>query len=197
MSIIKTILDPILEFFCGKLFKIWSEARYRKLIGSLKNDLKMYESIEELLEEIKADRIALKYMHNGGGSIIPGKTKFMSVILEKVTDNINSRKDDFQRVVVGDRYLSSVTNMLFDEDHMILKRTEDLPKSKLRDVYELDDVCTSIIAYIAANEDNIWYLSINFKDEVSLNKHTKDRINVCRTKIINILEQYFTLTNRA
>ena len=138
------------------------------------------------------------YLHNGGGSIVPGKPKFSSAVTERVVDDyVSSRKEDFQKIVVSDRYLLSIVNMLFSENSMIVRETKFLNKSRIRDTLEIDGIESSIIAYIASNNDNIWYLNINFKRDIVLDASNIDKISSCRNKIANILEQYFTLTHRA
>lgn len=193
-----SIIDSITSFFFHKLYFWWSNKQHVNLLTSLNKDLEIYQLIEVLTNEISSNRIILTYMHNGGGSIIPGKPKYISAIIEKVeNDSIRSRKEDFQKMIVGGVHLANIVGMLFQEDNMLLSHTVDLPQSKLKDVYHIDNIKTSVIAYIASNSNNIWYLNINFKDETELDDIKKDRIDFCRSKIANILEQYFTLTHRA
>jgi hypothetical protein len=192
------IIEKISDFIFNRFYCWYSNQQYTKLVLSLKKDLEIYQLIEDLSNEIKADRIILMYLHNGGGSIVPGKPKFSSAVTERVSDDyISSRKEDFQKIVVSDRYLLSIVNMLFDENSMIIRDTKFLNQSRIRDTLELDGIQSSIIAYVASNNDNIWYLNINFKREVDLNLNKIDKISSCRNKIANILEQYFTLTHRA
>lgn len=193
----KEIIDSTLDFFCNSFFRWWANKKHEKLLNSLKFDLKIYELLENLVKDVNGDRISFIYMHNGGGSIVPGKTKFISVILEKVSDNsLPSRKDDFQRVVVGDRYLMSIVDMIFADGNIIIRETDRLPRCKMREVYELDNIKTSVIGYIASNPDNIWYININFKKDINLSLEDSNKIYTCRNKIANILENYFTLTHR-
>jgi hypothetical protein len=192
------IIEKIVDFFCGRIYDWWAAKQHDRLLTSLNKDLEIYQLIEVLSKELSSDRIILTYLHNGGGTIIPGKPKYISAIIEKVrNDSTRSRKEDFQRMVVGGCHLLSIISMLFDEENILLTHTEDLPQSKLKDVYHIDNIKTSIMAYIASNSHNVWYLNINFKDETELDDIKKDRINFCRSKIANILEQYFTLTHRA
>ena len=141
----------------------------------------------------------LIYVHNGGGSIVPGKTKFMSVVLEKVNNKeVPSRKDDFQRVVVGDSFLVTIIDMIYSDIYVSEMQTENLPCSKLKDIYDIDGIETSLLSYVASNPDNIWYLCLNYKQQKTVfDKEVLTRIDSARNKISNILENYFTLTHRA
>jgi hypothetical protein len=174
-------------------------SKHEKLLRSLNNDLKLYKIVEDLSYDITSDRIMLIYIHNGGGCIVPGKTKFMSVVLEKVKNlEINSRKDDFQRVVMGDNYLTYIIEMIYSNSYSVIVNTKNLCPSKMRDIYDIDGIQKSVMSYIASNPDNIWYLCINYKnDDVILDKETLSKIDVARNKICNILDNYFTLTHRA
>lgn len=188
----------IVDLTFGRITDYYNSCRYQKLLKSLEDDLHIYRSMEVLLDSLDASRVGFFYFHNGGGSIVPGKSKYVSMIEEKRRDkDAVCRKSDTQRVIVTDGYLGSIVQMLFSEDRIIKMRIEDLPRSSFKDMYVLDGIEESLVCYIASNKDHIWYLKICFDQKAGeLTPESRTAINNCRTHISNILIKYFKISDR-
>lgn len=194
---LKSIIEVLSEYVFGFFLKWMKLKRHNKLISSLKDEIAIYKSLEKLLKDTNASRIMFFYFHNGGGCIIPGKPKFLSLIEETCKDDISCiDKEKAQKILVDRSYLNYVINMLYSEEFISFKETKDLENGRLKDIFELEEIENSMVAYIASNEDYIWYLSLNFKEEGIITTKFRNSLRECRDTIANILEKYFTINHR-
>jgi len=100
-ALITSIIGPTI--FEWIKFKFFRKKSNEDLLGeSIRKDEKIDLQIEQLMEELKCDRICISQFHNGGNFYPTGKSiKKFSIFYERTTDKASSIKEIFQSIPVS------------------------------------------------------------------------------------------------
>lgn len=176
----------------------YADKREKFLIQSIEDEESIYSLLELIGIALKADRVELVYMHNGGGRLVPGVEKYVKVASEVILTNKLTPRNISHSRKVDNAYLSKVGKMMFNDQSTVLIKVSNLNKGFLKSIYTDEGVKESIAAYLASNEKYMWYVSVNFADEHrnSISESEQADINDYRTRIVDILKKYFSIGHR-
>lgn len=130
------------------------------LMEILKEAHEIQVALEGAREILGAVRVLLLYAHNGGGAIKASTPIFSSVISEAVRPDCEPRMDKWHEQQLDGQYIELLRTLI--ESKATLIDVADMPPSKLRDVYETDNISFSLVKLVEADwEDHtaIWYIS--------------------------------------
>jgi len=153
--------------------------------------------MSSLVDDDMVDRVLFLILHNGGGKIIPGKPKYISIIEEAKSNKHQHYLDKHQKKSVDIEYMQKLIKPVFSASKMAKIKTEELSRGLIKDLYEQNDIKESIIIYVAFNEDYIWYINLISNDEIDENNEALNKkIQNARNTIANVLENYYKLEGR-
>ena len=109
LPIIVTIVTALITSIIGPTVFEWIKLKFLQkksnedLLGeSIKKDEQIDLQIEQLMEELKCDRICISQFHNGGIFYPTGKSiKKFSIFYERISDKASSIKEIFQNIPVS------------------------------------------------------------------------------------------------
>jgi hypothetical protein len=109
LPIIVTIVTALITSIIGPTVFEWIKLKFLQkksnedLLGeSIKKDEQIDLQIEQLMEELKCDRICISQFHNGGNFYPTGKSiKKFSIFYERISDKASSIKEIFQNIPVS------------------------------------------------------------------------------------------------
>lgn len=176
----------------------YSDKREKFLIQSLEDEEAIFSLLELIGKSLKADRVELVYMHNGGGRLVPGVEKYVKVASEVVLTNRLLPRNLHHSRKVDNAYLAKVSKMMFSDRSTIIVHVKHLPKGFLASAYNEEGIKQTIASYLASNEKYMWYISLNFAEEARNELSDKDisGIDIYRGRIVDILKKYFSIGHR-
>jgi hypothetical protein len=109
LPIIAAITTALITSIIGPTIFEWIKLKFLQkkpnsdILGeSIIKDEKVDQQLEQLMEELKCDRICITQFHNGGNFYPTGKSiKKFSIFYERTTDRIPSVKETFQNIPVS------------------------------------------------------------------------------------------------
>lgn len=124
---------------------------------------KIYDLMNELVYETKANRALLLKTENNGG--VPSLTSdlFSSVMYETTDNNIGLIKSDWQRRRLDGQYIKML-NHIISQDGITKIQTNKIGDGILKDVYTLDGINKTYLILIHRTNKKMIYFSLNFKD---------------------------------
>lgn len=121
----------------------------------------VYDTLNELMIEVKPSRILLLCAHNGGGIPQVGKP-FFSTILHEVVRDLDPGKKSWQNQPLDQAYIKILSEMYMSDMYTI--RTEDMETSILKNLYLDVGIQQSILVKIGVHQKKLYFLSLNFCD---------------------------------
>lgn len=184
IALITSFIGPIVvlafKYYLDKKSKQFDNIR-----DALHLSQDVQHKIENIREDMNADRVWLVQFHNGGYFYPTGKsiTKF-SLVYETVSVNIRSIQQNFQNIPVS--LFSKTLNYLLQNDVVKVPDCKNEPQSGSLRHIEQDDVCKSSYYFaIKSLEDRfIGVLGVNYigtkreltEDEIDILKHHSAQI---------------------
>jgi hypothetical protein len=109
IPVVVTIITALITSLIGPTILEWIKLKFLQkkpnedLLGeSIKKDEQIDLQIEQLMEELKCDRICISQFHNGGNFYPTGKSiKKFSIFYERISDKAPSIKEVFQNIPVS------------------------------------------------------------------------------------------------
>jgi hypothetical protein len=109
LPIIAAITTALITSIIGPTIFEWIKLKFLQkkpnsdILGeSIIKDEKVDQQLEQLMEELKCDRICITQFHNGGNFYPTGKSiKKFSIFYERTTDRTPSVKETFQNIPVS------------------------------------------------------------------------------------------------
>lgn len=169
-------LDPIIQLALAligtsggmaaivNLLRLWARKRRSKHMDAGFADMnEIYQTLQNLLGEIAADRILVIKSENGGGLPRPGCTIKSSVIHEVFNGDLGSLYESWQRVTLDHEY-SHVLHIL-STGEWVWRATDELARpSVLADLLE-PEVKRIAFARICGTNNALWYIALHFRTE--------------------------------
>lgn len=122
---------------------------------------KLYDLMDDLLNQTSASRGFIIKSHNSGGIPRPGVKTYCSIV-HSVGDGI-ARTCQLWDSMLMDATYSRLISRLLKENIFILK-AEDLPDSDLKTTYNDSGVIYSVVALLGSNKRELFYCSYNFNE---------------------------------
>lgn len=192
VALITSVLGPVsVEWVKAKL----SNKKEDPVEEAIKFNEKVDNQLEQIIEELKCDRVWLSQFHNGGYFYPTGKSiqKF-SIFYEKVSDSIPSLKETFQGIPVS--LFPKLVSKLYKEGEVIIHADSyDGIDAETKNIFSLTGEYDSKSSYnIALNDLNdhfIGIISISYdKQKYELNSEELDYLRNKATTIGTILSGY-------
>lgn len=172
VAFITGILGPVFIFLVKNYY-----INKRKKRDFLRNEIHVSDlvnhKLEEIKEEIKADRVWITRFHNGGTFYPTGKSiaKF-SVVYEVVGSSVNSIQSNFQNIPVS--LFPKCLNQLLENNYILIPDYKDVTVATYGLKYVAEETgCKSNYLFAIKTIDGkfIGVLGIDFtKKKVSLNE---------------------------
>lgn len=192
-NLIEMLIGPLVEYLC----KFLSTKQSERTLKALQDDIKIYKEIDKLVDEEYISKVMFCSLTNGGGKIQPGKVKFYSIIEEAKNKAVVSVIDKYQKQMVDVHLLERIISSVYSPNHITRIIIDELPENNLKRVFETEGVKESVVAYIASNEESLWYLKINSNKGINISDvEFLERIFHARNTIANILGDYYPLDHR-
>lgn len=191
------ILNPFLEWLLSRLCVFFSTKHSERTLKALQDDIKIYKEIDKLVDEDYISKVMFCCLTNGGAKIQPAKVKFYSIIEEAKNKDILSVIEKYQKQMADIPLLQRIICSVYSPNNVSRIITHELPDNHLKRAFDTEGVKESVIAYIASNEENLWYLKINSNNDINISDvEFLERIFNVRNTIANILSEYYTLDHR-
>ena len=191
------ILNPLLEWLLSRLCVFFSTKHSERTLKAIQCDITIYKELDKLVDESYIDKVMFCCLTNGGAKIQPAKVKFYSIIEEAKNKDIVSVIEKYQKQMADVPLLERIICSVYSPNNVSRIIIHKLPENNLRRAFETEGVKESIIAYIASNEENLWYLKINSNLVINISDiEFLERIFHARNTIANILGNYYTLDHR-
>ena len=175
------------------------EEREKYLLKCLDDEIAIISTLELIANECNADKVALVYMHNGGGKIAPGVEKHLKICNEICSNKKLDMKHSHHSTKTDANHIVKMCQMYSSKWQMKLYKFEELC-NKIYDSCEIHDknVRQEILAYVGDNEKYMWYISIQYAGDTltELNEEMMNSINDNRNKIVTILHDYFKISRK-
>jgi hypothetical protein len=191
------MFGPIVNWLLSYIYDFITLKRRERTLKALRDELKIYKEMDSLVDEENVDRVMFISLHNGGGRIIPGKAKYISIIEEAKSSKITSCVEKHQKKLVDIEYMERMIQPIFSPTNMTKIITNELNSGLIKELYVSEGIKEVIIVYMAFNQDYIWYLTIN--SHTHINEKDEDllkKIHSARNVIANVLEDYYQLEGR-
>lgn len=120
--------------------------------------VKIYDTMNRILEETVIQRCLVFKVHNTGGLIRPTTELFASVLYEDYRIPFTSVKEGYQRLPVDKEYIKMILDVM--EKKKDFYETESIPNGMLRDIYVREGVRNSIIYFIGQDRRNMYFCSV-------------------------------------
>lgn len=191
------LLNPVLEWFLSRLVVFFSLKQKERTLKALQDDVKIYKELDKLVDEDYIDKVMFCCLTNGGAKIQPAKVKFFSIIEEAKNKGVQSIIEKYQKQIADVPLLERIISSVYSPNNISRIIIKDLPENNLRHILETEKVVDSTIAYIASNDENLWYLKINSNTGIDIsNKDFIEKVYSSRNTIANILSKYYELDHR-
>jgi len=191
------VLNPFLEWLLSRLYIFLNTKKTERTLKALQDDIKIYKELDKLVDEDYIDKVMFCCLTNGGAKIQPAKVKFFSIIEEAKNKGIQSIIDKYQKQMADVPLLERIISSVYSPNNVTRIIINELPQNNLRNVFETEGVKESVIAYIASNDENLWYLKINSNRGIDISdKKFLEVIFHSRNTIANILGNYYPLDHR-
>lgn len=126
--------------------------------------------IDNVVTRTSANRALVSRMHNGGGRIQAGVSKYTSVLKEAHDNNERAILADFQGQRLDAHYISVLAG-LATTDYLLLRTTE-LPGGMLYRRAEAGNISEMIMYAIAETPNSMYYVSFTARAGQSLTEAT-------------------------
>lgn len=151
----------------GYLYKIYKDwkAEKRDIGAVFKQISSVYNNMNTVLQETKANRFLILKTENGGGRPIVGRAIYASVIYEDYNSPFKSVRNEYQRLLVDQEYIQMLIEAQSQGvSSLVVKQMPD--KSILKRIYTQEQVKYSEIFYLHQNKKEYWYCSIATNEDV-------------------------------
>ena len=142
----------------------------------------IYEEMDELKSKAKCDRVLVITTTNGGGIPVPGANLYASILFETYDKSLGTIKGSWQNRLIDEGYVKTLLSL--EEHGLIVVETEKMADGILKDVYMTSGIVKSVIAKIKSTDKRYYYISCNFKedvsDEVAIKVHVLDAVEKIR-----------------
>jgi hypothetical protein len=192
-NLIEVLIGPLVEY----LYKFLSTKKKERTLNALRDDIKIYKELDKLVDESYINKVMFCCLTNGGAKIQPAKVKFFSIIEEAKNKGVKSVIEKYQKQMADVPLLERIISSVYSANNVSRIVVKDLPNNNLRHIFETEGVDESVIAYIASNDENLWYLKINANKSIDISdKDFLETIYHARNTIANILGEYYPLDHR-
>ena len=120
----------------------------------------VYETLNEMMLEMGADRVVLLRSHNGGGKPQLGHALFSSVEYEAWGKGLRSIRRSWSKQRVDEVYIKMLRKL--DESGYLDVYLETMPDGMLKELYFSNHVLASKVAKIHETKNDYFYISVNF-----------------------------------
>lgn len=162
---IAVIIAPVSAAFAYILKKWYDNLSLKKEKQLTRKVLPVLGEINEILDDIvkntSCNRSLLLKAHNGGGVPKIGSELFSTVVLEMHEDN-SSVREAWTKQRLDSPYINVLVKLASSENGMILASKEDFKGSILYDVYTMQGVNSTKLAYITNTKADWFYISNTF-----------------------------------
>jgi len=175
IPILITILTALITSLIGPTILEWIKVKFLNknkdiLSESIKKDEKIDLLLEQIMEEIKCDRISISQFHNGGNFYPYGKSiKKFSIFYERTNEGIKSVKQTWQNIPVS--LFPKIFSLLNKDKEIIITDTQN--NNLNHDEYIISDRDQKpnsyyLLAIIDINNNFIGVLTMSYYN----NKHS-------------------------
>mgnify|MGYP006921281911 CR=1 FL=1 len=187
VALITSVLGPVsVEWVKSKL-----NTKENPIEEAIKFNEKVDNQLEQIIDELKCDRVWLSQFHNGGYFYPTGKSiqKF-SIFYEKVSDSIPSIKETFQNIPVS--LFPKLVSKLYKEGEVIIHADSTAETKNLFSLTgEYDSKSSYNISLTDLNDQFIGILSISYDiHKYELNSEELDYLRNKATTVGTILSGY-------
>ena len=192
-NIIEILLYPILEVFYSFCLK----KKKQRTLSALSADVQIYKELHNLCDEDYINRVIFCCLTNGGAIILPTKIKFNFIIEEVKSKSIKYNVEKYQKQIIDTALLERIINSIYSDNHVSKINIKDYPEGNIRNTFFNQEVEESLVAYIACDQQHLWYILINSKKEIDItNKLLLRLIYSATNTIANTLEKHYKLEHR-
>lgn len=129
LPIVAALITALITSIIGPAILEWLKLKFlhksnQDVLGeTIEKDEKIDSQIEQLMEELKCDRICISQFHNGGNFYPTGKSiKKFSIFYERTTDKAQSIKEIFQNIPVS--LFPKIFSLLYKEGEIAIPTTK-------------------------------------------------------------------------
>lgn len=122
-------------------------------------DIECQSLLDKCIDIDLCDRALIIKMHNGGGRIVAGKSKYASVLFEAHSTNVIAVKKAFKNYELDTEYLQLMHNVQLSRK--VIHETAKMPPSMLQRRYTLDGITTAIVPLFCETKGGLYYGSFS------------------------------------
>ena len=149
----------------------------------------IYDVLNLLIFQTKANEALILRSHNGGGIPVVGKALYSTIEYEAVAGGVRPVKNEWKKQKLDTHYISMLSELVNSKDLFIQIHTDNLPEdSILRDVYTTRGVQFSLLTEIYDDENGYYYLSIPFREDKKVDAQTRNVIRLVKQKLHDIFD---------
>lgn len=170
-DIIAAIIGAVgAAFGAHKAYKKWAKTRaVKRHTNALEATQAIGDTLETLIEEVGADRALLLKCANGGGLPSPGKARYSTVMFEAHKPEHLAVRHLWQQVLI-DQHYSGMMLEVYQYEGLVLDPTKLPDSSLLKPIYIASGVEKSIVLFVGATKQEIYYLSVNLSHHHDLDQ---------------------------
>jgi hypothetical protein len=147
----------------------------------------VYETLNEMLVELGADRVVLLRSHNGGGKPQLGHPLFSSVEYEAWTRDLHPIRRAWNKQRVDEVYIKMLKKL--DGNGCINIYLDSMENGMLKQLYFVNHVLASKVFKIHETENDYYYLSVNFNKTTDIdNAIMNEKCRIYVNELINLFQ---------
>lgn len=154
----------------------------------------IYELIQQLLSDSKANRVLVLLSENGGGIPSPG-TQVKTSVYHEVCDSPAKPISEFWQLVPIDQDYASVLADINTKGHATLEVSE-LHETALRDLLVVGEASRVYMFRICATPHALLYLSIQYHGDEVMSEHDRVETRGIVTQLCGIFNKHHYLVKK-
>jgi hypothetical protein len=150
--------------------------------------------ITKIMRETIADTLCDRFMvfvgEDSAGAIVAGKKLYISSIYEEYDQESKIEPIEISRWQADSEYYEMFADMLFKG--MIQIKTSEMPKCKLKDIYQSQGVKSSFVYHLATTKglEKVFFCSVASTVREDMKTEDKARIDSAVDRLRHIFEKY-------
>jgi hypothetical protein len=153
----------------------------------------VYSSMHALLRMLPCDRVVVTLLENGGDVPALGKPLYATISYEVFTSSLPSEKENWYRRQIDEVYLEILMQVAMKGELEV--DATALAPSEIKDVYTAQGVVTSRHAAIHTTQGAFFMLSMDFKEQRTLNETQKALLAAQTSRLRAVFSKHYK--NRA
>lgn len=172
--------------FVASQAKIWLLVSSSKAKAVMIFEMKIEDLLEDIIRDTCVDRALLCRIHNGGGRIVIGAEKKISVICEPDASLHPHTKKVYTNYPIDKQYRSVLVDMLDAGGMMAYHQIERLPYGMLRRKTEADGLTATLHYKVKETKTGVYFVFLATKDDPNELIGRPDRVNYIEEKVQQI-----------